>query len=252
METPNPGPPSAEATALDRRDPRQRGAGLSPEALLTAGFHRPDALRERILSFVTHEMRNPLASALWASEMLARRPTDAARVERLGQLALRSVRRLRGLFEDYFALERMPAQATPGRADVREAMERALGPHDLEPQGLEAAISGERGLVTPLDPALLDRLLHSCARRLARAQGGGPFQVAIQPQDGQIVVALRRNGIDARSLDPAPLTPGGSEGEGTTFTLMVARLAALRLGVPFSVAEVAEGTEIRLLLPLER
>lgn len=239
-----------EPTVTDQYRPKE-GA----DAFLSKAVRDPDEIRERFLSFIAHEMRNPMASGLWASEMLARRPSDPARVERLGSLALRSVRRLRTLFEDFFALERLPANPPPGRVDLSEAVDRALGPHDLESKGLEATVEGPSDLVAPLDPATFDRLLHSCARRLTRVSpNGGPLRIRFERVDSlpEALLSFERSGVEARAVEPPLLTPGGSEGEGTTFTLFVARVAAQRLGVAMWLEDTSDGCALRLRIPLER
>lgn len=211
----------------------------------------PSELREQLLSFISHEIRNPLASALWSVEMLARKPGTDARAERLSNLALRSTRRLRSLLEDFFALERVPASPPPGRTDLLAALERARSAHDLEPDGLELGLEGPEGLVVPLDPTVLDRLLHSCLRRAVHAGEGGEVQVTVEPVgDEAVQVRIVRRDTPVEVLDPPLLSPGGSEGGGTTFTLYVARVAAQRLGV--ALHSYAQGPDAVLHLVLPR
>ena len=210
-----------------------------------------DESRERLLSFMVHEIRNPLASALWATEMLARKPMGEPRSDRLAQLSARSVRRLRTLLEDLFALERVPARPKSGCTDLRQAIDRALSPHDLEPEGIPATVDAPPGMVVDLDPALLDRLLHSCLRRLRHAAADGPLAVQLIRAEPMAVLSLFREGLTVADVDPPPLTTGGSEGAGTTFALLVARAFARRLGVALRVEPTATGVAIRLGFPLE-
>lgn len=222
------------------------------DRLMRQAVAAPGPEREKLLSFITHEVRNPLASGLWAVEMLARPGLDPARGERLGRLATRSLRRLRTLVEDHFALERVPAKLAPGQVDVREAVERALGPRDLDPDGIEAPLAGPTGLISPLPDGPVDRLLNACARRMARAGEGGPLEVDLFEIDHSVVVRLFRSGLSADEIDPPELRSGGSEGAGTTFALLVARAYALRLGVGFRVEDAPGGTVLLLRFPLNR
>jgi signal transduction histidine kinase len=224
---------------------------MSPEAFLRAAAPPPDELRERLLSFMVHEIRNPLATALWSAEMLARQTTGDARRDRLAGLAVRSVRRLRVLLEDLFALERLGPPPTRGRGvRLSQALDRAISPHDLEPTGIPVVrepVSGDP--VVPLDPLLLDRLLSACLRRALHAGEGGSIRLAVETVDALAIVHVVRVGATVGDVDPPLLTPGGGEGEGTTFTLLVARVAALRLGVTLSVEPTPGGVELRVALP---
>ncbi len=237
-------------TAGAQRGPFGLPLELPVDALIERATVPAGELRERLLSFLVHEVRNPLASALWSAEMLARRSLNEPRADRLSHLAVRSVRRLRALLEDLFALERLPEVLPRGVTSLGAALARAVGPHDLEPRGIEARVEVAEEVRVPLDPVLLDRMLHACARRAARVGQGGPLLLTAERAGGQIKVALFREGVTRAQVDPAPLTPGGSDGEGTTFALLVARAIAQRLGVALSVGERAGGVAIELLLPV--
>lgn len=225
--------------------------------LLKTAINEPDELRERFLSFITHEMRNPLASALWAGQMLSRKPDDPARVERLGALTVRSLSRLRGLFEDFFAMERLAAEPEEGETLLSQALSRALEPHALEPEGIPAEVEGlnrRYDPCVPLDPELLDELLHACLRRMQRVSANGtPIEIRVSSPDSDETCELSffRSGLEVETLDPPLLSPAGAEGEGTTFTLMLARLAAARLGVELWVQQDEQGSSLRLRLPVK-
>ena len=224
---------------------------IGTNAFLSAAIAPADESRERLLSYMVHEIRNPLASALWAAEMLARKPLGESRNDRLAQLAARSVRRLRMLLEDLFALERVPALPTPGRTDLRQAIERALAPHDLDPGGIPAHVEAASGVLVNLDPTLLDRLLHACLRRLRLGPEAGPVEITLVEEPSMAVLSLCGRGLSVDAVDPPLLTPGGSEGGGTTFALLVARALAQRLGVALWVEPTGTGVAVRLGFPLE-
>lgn len=226
-------------------------SGPSPDRFLARAAVLADRDRERFLQFLAHEIRNPLASALWSAEMLNRRPLDDPRGARVASLALRSLRRLRALVEDMLALERVPATPPEGTADVRRAVEQALGPHELEPAGIDAPVEGPEGLLAPVDPALFEKLLHAALRRAHRAGSGGPVRVTLHHEGSTALVEIFREGATAAELDPPVLASGGSEGAGTTFTLYFARLAALTLRLALWVEPRPGGAAILVRVPLD-
>jgi hypothetical protein len=92
--------------------PREPTADEDPQA--------PD-IRAGFLGFVAHEMRNPLSTALWSNELLARlSPEDRAgpRGEKLVGMGLRALQRLRTLVEDHFLAERLDVRGIPLRPEA--------------------------------------------------------------------------------------------------------------------------------------
>src|SRR5512138_781972 len=84
--------------------------------------------RRAFLGFVAHEVRNPLSTALWSAELLARITPEergGARGEKLSAMCLRSISRVRQLVEDHFLCERLDSGGIPVRAEgvgLREAV----------------------------------------------------------------------------------------------------------------------------------
>lgn len=221
------------------------------DELLDRAIVPVDGARERLLSFLVHELRNPLASALWSAEMLARLESPNPRQERLARLGLRSMRRLRALLEDMFALERVPVRAPAGRADLAEALERAADLRDGFPGELVLDPDLPH-VVTPVDPVLLDRLLRACLRRAAYAGEGGRADAGITVVGEVARLIVRRADVPPDRLDPPPLVPGGSEGGGTTFSLLLARALARTLGVTLMVrGDGTGGAAVELLFHVE-
>jgi signal transduction histidine kinase len=206
--------------------------------------------REKLLGFLVHEIRNPLATSIWAVEMLARKPQGEARSDRLAQLAARSVRRLRMLLEDLFSLERVPAHPQEGESDLRETLERAIAPHDIEPSGVHATVEGPIGIRVPVEASLLEKLLHACVRRLKHAGVEGPLSVRLSRGATSATASMRREGVTVEEVDPPLLTTGGSEGGGTTFALLVARAIAQRISALLTISAIPDGVELLLEIPL--
>jgi K+-sensing histidine kinase KdpD len=73
----------------------------------------PRATRGKYLGFVAHEIKNPLATALWSCDLLKRMETAdraGARAEKMIDVSLRALRRMRRLVDDFFTIERLLEQ----------------------------------------------------------------------------------------------------------------------------------------------
>ncbi|HYS07859.1 MAG TPA: histidine kinase dimerization/phospho-acceptor domain-containing protein [Myxococcales bacterium] len=73
----------------------------------------PPGKRGKYLGFVAHEIKNPLATALWSCDLLKRMgPADRAgeRADKMVDVSLRALRRMRRLIDDYFTIERLMEQ----------------------------------------------------------------------------------------------------------------------------------------------
>ena len=66
--------------------------------------------RGKYLGFVAHEIKNPLATALWSCDLLKRlegADRTGPRAEKMLDVSLRALRRMRRLVDDYFMIERL-------------------------------------------------------------------------------------------------------------------------------------------------
>jgi signal transduction histidine kinase len=66
--------------------------------------------RSKYLGFVAHEIKNPLATALWSCDLLKRMEgpdRSGERAEKMIDVSLRALRRMRRLIDDYFTIERL-------------------------------------------------------------------------------------------------------------------------------------------------
>src|SRR5437764_10423228 len=92
----------------------------------------PPGRRGKYLGFVAHEIKNPLATALWSCDLLKR--MDQAyragpRADKMIDASLRALRRMRRLVDDYFTLERLLEhgyELRPDAVDLRGALEAAI------------------------------------------------------------------------------------------------------------------------------
>src|SRR3954453_7535838 len=70
----------------------------------------PPGRRGKYLGFVAHEIKNPLATALWSCDLLKRMDTadrSGPRAEKMGDASPRGLRRMRRLGDDFFTIERL-------------------------------------------------------------------------------------------------------------------------------------------------
>jgi signal transduction histidine kinase len=79
--------------------------------------------RGKYLGFVAHEIKNPLATALWSCDLLKRMDSaDRAgpRAEKMVDASLRALRRMRRLVDDYFTIERLQERGYELHSDTLE------------------------------------------------------------------------------------------------------------------------------------
>src|SRR5439155_20060335 len=92
----------------------------------------PPRARGKYLGFVAHEIKNPLATALWSCDLLKRMdPADRAgvRAEKMIEVSLRALRRMRRLVDDFFTIERLLEhgyQLKREDVDIKDLVEPAM------------------------------------------------------------------------------------------------------------------------------
>ncbi len=163
-------------------------------ALAASATDKPGAAVERgsFLGFVAHEMRNPLSTALWSAELMARLSSEergGARGEKLSGMCLRALQRLRSLVEDYFLAERLDVVGIPFRleavrvGEVIAAVAPKVGVSDL-------ALEIEQDLAVWADRGILERALEG----LLSAAGRGGSSVRVEAGRARDAVLLRVRG----------------------------------------------------------
>lgn len=189
------------------------------------------AERGSYLGFVAHEVRNPLSTALWSAELLARMAAEdraGARGEKLTAMCLRSLGRVRQLIEDHFLSERLDAGGIPVRAE-RHAMGEVLA-GVLERRGPDAGpmtVAGDEDVAIATDRALLDRALDAVVA--AAGRDGSPVYVEVGAADGRASIRV----AGAPPLPEALADPrkgSASDPRGRALALPLARRIASALG----------------------
>lgn len=217
-------------------------AGERGPAAEDAGSER----RASYLGFVAHEVRNPLSTALWSAELLARMAPEeraGARGEKLVAMCLRSVGRVRWLVEDHFLAERLDVGGISLRPEplaladlVQAAVARAFA-------GAGVEIDLEAGLATRADRMLCERALE-CLVAVAGASDA-PVRVRGRREGGRVEVRVKGDAPRAGALeDPQRGSP--SDARGRSLALPAARRAAVAAGGELRV----QGDEYVLVLPI--
>jgi signal transduction histidine kinase len=208
-----------------------------PERDHDVGAHPEDERRAGHLGFVAHEIRNPLSTALWTAELLARMtPADrgGARGDKLSGMCLRSLARVRQLVEDHFLCERLDAGGLAlriERVDVAEALEAVIGKRgDAGPVNVHAAA----GLFVDADRGFLERALDGLVA--VAGEERTPVEITLTAEGDEIGVAIAGRPADAAALaDPAKGSP--SDPAGRALALPVARRIIHALGGALVAAE---------------
>ena len=200
-----------------------------------ASEHLPNDKRSSFLGFSAHEIRNPLSTALWSAELLARLSSEergGARGEKLSGMCLRALRRLKILVEDHFLSERLAIGGLPLRLEVvtvAEAIASIAGKAGVVnlsldlPQGL--AVRADRGMLEHALEALL----------AAAAREGAPVRVEGARTDDEVRLKVRGAppAPDALAM-PQKGTP--SDPSGRALALYTARRVAAALGGSLSAS----------------
>ena len=194
--------------------------------------------RSGYLGFVAHEVRNPLSTALWSAELLARMPAEergGQRGEKLTAMCLRSLSRVRQLVEDHFLAERLDAGGIPIRAEAVAlgALVDEVAGHRAPDVG-EVSASVEASAVVSADRALAERALDA----LVAAAGRDATPVTIRGRAGEQGCSLTIEGAAATREqldDPRKGTPGDPKGR--ALALPLARRLAEVMGGSLAVED---------------
>jgi signal transduction histidine kinase len=172
----------------------------------------PPGRRGKYLGFVAHEIKNPLATALWSCDLLKR--MDAAdragpRADKMIDASLRALRRMRRLVDDYFTIERLQEQGyelRPEPVEVHGIVEGAIAQLG-EKEGVPTdgwSIDVPAQVQVACDHDMLKRGIRLLLEHLGRSSKGAEVSVVGRstPQGAQIV--LRADPKAERITPPVP------------------------------------------------
>jgi len=210
---------------MDRPGHQVSEEGASP------GGEAGGDVRGGYLGFVAHEVRNPLSTALWSAELLARMPGEeraGARGEKLTAMCLRSLGRVRQLVEDHFLCERLDARGIPVRPEpvaIRPMLEDLCGRRAAELPSPEIEVGAD--VAVEADRVLLERALDALLSVAGRE--GDRVRLRALVRGGR--VALRVCGAWPAGLTlEDPRKGSASDPKGRALALPLARRIAAALG----------------------
>ena len=166
------------------------------------GLRDADRRKDEFLAMLAHELRNPLAPIMVAAELLGRKSTDAAQVERTSAVILRQVRHLTGLVDDLLDVSRVTRGLVvidKQRVDLRVLLEQSVEQvmplvqsrrHrlDVPPQETALIVCGDAKRLIQV----LTNLLNNAAKYTAP---GGVLRVETGIEGGCVHIAVSDNGI---------------------------------------------------------
>jgi signal transduction histidine kinase len=208
--------------------------------------------RGKYLGFVAHEIKNPLATALWSCDLLKR--MDGAerggeRAEKMIDVSLRALRRMRRLVDDFFTIERLHEHGyhlKVERIALRDLVEpavRTLAEKDGIPTEAWKVELGDGA--TTGDRDMLERAIRLAIEHMARAAAKPHLSISAGGEGGRIVLRVRSD------FPPTPIAPPAPEerpsGDPTGAVLGFA-LASTILEAHGGRVEEADGG-LRLVLP---
>ena len=172
----------------------------------------PPGRRGKYLGFVAHEIKNPLATALWSCDLLKR--MDAAdragpRADKMIDASLRALRRMRRLVDDYFTMERLQEQGyelRPEPVELRSLVEGAISQLG-EKEGMPTeswSMDVPAQVQVAGDQDMLKRAIRLLLEHLARGAAGTRISVVGRgaPEGAQLV--LRADPSPEKLVPPVP------------------------------------------------
>jgi len=172
----------------------------------------PAGRRGKYLGFVAHEIKNPLATALWSCDLLKR--MDAAdragpRADKMIDASLRALRRMRRLVDDYFTIERLQEngyELRPEPVELRSLVEGAISQlgekEGVLTEGWSVDIPAQ--VVVAGDQDMLKRAIRTLLEHLARGAAGTRISAVGRstPEGAQLV--LRADPLPEKLVPPIP------------------------------------------------
>ncbi|GAC1535916.1 MAG: hypothetical protein NVS2B9_01440 [Myxococcales bacterium] len=169
--------------------------------------------RAKYLGFIAHEIKNPLATALWSVDLLKRMEgpdRSGPRSDKIIDASLRALRRMRRLIDDFFTLERLTSGGFELRHEglqLRALVDGALA-QLAEKEGIPVArfsADVSEQLSVSGDVEYLRRGLRGALETLSRVAPEARIALVGGSVDGEVFLAVRGEGL------PRPLSPGSPE-----------------------------------------
>jgi signal transduction histidine kinase len=228
----------------------------SREVLVTRGKERERVARlaalGRVSAQMAHDLKNPLAALLGASEVLEGEVPAAQRRDLL-VLVGEQARRIRAIVDTYDRLGRIDPVRLPVR--VEQLVARVVAAQQASARGVDFRTELDAALPEcSLDADLVEGVLENLVRNAVEAMpNGGTVTVRARVEDDVLVTSVTDTGegMDARRVERAfdeffTTKPTGS-GLGLAFARRVAQAHGGRVTL---TSEPRKGTVVALRLPL--
>jgi two-component system sensor histidine kinase EvgS len=210
------------------------------------------------IGFVTHELRNPLATAMTAVEVLRRQASPEQ--ERLFDALDRSHRRLLELVEGVLSTQRLEAghvQSRPRPTTLGAILDPALEAARAVAarKGLGFHTRYDADLAVAVDPDLTRSAIQNLADNAAKYTSVGQIDVTVEPRPTEIVVHVRDTcpGLTPEELRTIfqPFRRGRSAEAGTGLGLAIARRSVEAQGGTIAAESPGpEGCHFWITLPV--
>jgi signal transduction histidine kinase len=146
------------------------------------------------VSFVSHELRNPLGAALLSFELLESTALDE-RQARLGAMVRRNLTRLRDLVHQVLTAERLTAGVAPRfeKCSLDAILEEVMEETALSAQGreVELQIDPEAGIEVHADARLLKSIVSNLLQNAVKfSQPHGTVSLRARREDGRLVLEV--------------------------------------------------------------
>ena len=184
----------------------------------------PGGKRAKYLGFVAHEIKNPLATALWSCDLLKRMEgadRTGERAEKMIDVSLRALRRMRRLIDDYFTLERLQEGGYELKAEplalnelVDSAVKLLAEKDGLPVAGWAIEVDGSQVMG---DGEMMRRAVRAAIEYMARASPQP--RLTISGRDGELLVRAEPGPSPILPPDPEERPSGDPSGSVLGFAL---------------------------------
>jgi PAS domain S-box-containing protein len=183
----------------DRTDRKRLDEELREQAEALA---RADQAKDEFLAVLAHELRNPLAPALYALRLLEEKPLDDPQRWVVRRIAERQIRRLARLIDDLLDISRIRT----GKVDLRKArvdLAEVVG-HAVEivrplceDRGIELSVAVPQDPVwLDADPARLEQVLSNLLTNAVKfTEDSGGIALGAEREGQEIVIRVRDTGV---------------------------------------------------------
>ena len=225
-----------EAAQRDRVDALMHAA--IAESVKTYVDHRDFEARRREaehVGFITHELRNPLTTAMMAASQLKAHTKHSPDAARALEMLERNQARIRDLIDSVLTAERKKAEPIcprPRDVTLGELLQQGMDTAQREagPKGLRIETSYSDTVALHLDPDLTASIFTNLIENAIKYTEFGTVSVTVEEHPHEIVLHVRDNceGISAEELAVLfePFRRGATSQHGFGLGLSIAKRAA--------------------------